>query len=145
MRKNKKLTKHFNLQDFTIYELPEQGKIELEVPQEYVDSLQHLCEQVLEPFRLHVRRELKIVCGFVTEELNEQLHGVGDSRHLYGEAADIEIPDRETGVKWFNWMKNHCPFDQIIWEHKRGAPPCIHVSCKRDNCDNRGMALRTPF
>lgn len=145
VRKNKKLSRYFKLEQFVKCEIAEQTGISNQIPEKYLPNLRNLCEQVLVPLRHHTRKDFKIVCGYLNKQLNELSHGVGESQHLYGEAADIEIPDIETGLKWFFWIKFNCEFDQLILEHKHDGSTCIHVSCKLDLKKNRLMVLRTPL
>lgn len=145
VRKNKKLSRYFKLEQFVKCEIAEQTGISNQIPEKYLPNLRNLCEQVLVPLRHHTRKDFNIVCGYLNKQLNELSHGVGESQHLYGEAADIEIPDIETGLKWFFWIKFNCEFDQLILEHKHNGSTCIHVSCKLDLELNRNMALRTPL
>lgn len=145
MRKNTRFSRYFNLRQFVKCEIGEQMGIENKIPEKYLPNLRNLCEQVLVPLRHHTRKDFNIVCGYLNKQLNELSHGVGESQHLYGEAADIEIPDIETGLKWFFWIKFNCEFDQLILEHKHNGSTCIHVSCKLDLKKNRLMVLRTPL
>lgn len=145
MRKNNRFSRYFKLQQFVKCEIAEQTGLSNQIPEKYLPNLRNLCEQVLDPLRHHTQKDFNIVCGFLTRELNALSHGVGESQHLYGEAADIEIPNIVTGLDWFFWIKYNCEFDQLILEHKHNGSVCIHVSCKLDMELNRNMALRTPL
>jgi hypothetical protein len=63
------------------------------------------------------------------------------SQHVKGEAADIRIPDRLTGMRWFAWLMENTTFDQLIWEHRRPSTCWIHVSCRKDLTLNRHQVL----
>ena len=45
-------------------------------------------------------------------------------------AADLCIDgDLKKGKKWFEWIKTHCEFDQLIWEkNPKTGSYWVHVS-----------------
>ena len=92
------------------------------------EALRQLCEHVLEPLRCRYGA-ITITSGYRCRKLNRVVGGAVNSQHLRGEAADIFIPSTETGRKYFEFIRYHTPFDQLIWE-PRGAlfPRWLHVS-----------------
>ena len=50
---------------------------------------------------------------------------------MTGEAADIVIPDKKTGLQWFEWMRTHLTYHQLIWETNSRGGSWIHVSYKQ--------------
>ena len=91
-------------------------------------ALRQLCQHVLEPLRCRYGAII-ITSGYRCLRLNRAVGGVPTSQHMRGEAADIFIPNLETGRKYFDFIKNNTTFDQLIWE-PRGAdvPRWLHVS-----------------
>jgi hypothetical protein len=85
---------------------------------------------VLEPLRVAMGEPIKIGSGFRCEALNKAVGGVYNSQHLKGQAADLCIDgDIKKGRKWFEYIKNHLPFDQLIWEKNHKTGSCwVHVS-----------------
>jgi hypothetical protein len=84
---------------------------------------------VLEPLRVAMGKPIKISSGYRCEKLNKAVGGVYNSQHLKGQAADIDIQgDMEFGRKIFDYIKNHLPFDQLIWEHTASGTYWVHVS-----------------
>jgi hypothetical protein len=72
---------------------------------------------------------IKIGSGFRCQQLNKAVGGVYNSQHLKGQAADLCIDgDLKKGRKWFNYIKDHLPFDQLIWEHNAKGNYWVHVS-----------------
>jgi hypothetical protein len=72
---------------------------------------------------------IKISSGFRCERLNRAVGGVSNSQHTKGQAADICIDgDLTKGRRWFDYIKTHLQFDQLIWEHDRSGTYWIHVS-----------------
>ena len=62
---------------------------------------------------------------------------------MKGEACDIRIADSATGNRWYSWMKENLPYDQLIKEcaHKSSNSFWIHVSLTRDDAKNRRQAF----
>ena len=86
--------------------------------------LMMLCEQVLEPLRLHCGI-ITITSGYRCPQLNLAVHGVPGSQHTLGEAADIFIPNEEILAKYRKFIESSCTFDQLILE-PRGTSPGNH-------------------
>ncbi len=92
-------------------------------------NLVYLTAYVLEPLRVAMGEPIKIGSGFRCQALNKAVGGVYNSQHMKGQAADLCIDgDRQKGRKWFNYIKNHLPFDQLIWEHNAKGTYWVHVS-----------------
>ena len=92
-------------------------------------NLVYLAAFVLEPLRVAMGRPINISSGFRCEQLNKAVGGVYNSQHLKGQAADINIEgDMAFGRKVFGYIKNHLPFDQLIWEHNAKGTYWVHVS-----------------
>ena len=92
-------------------------------------NLVYLCAYVLEPLRMAMGEPIKIGSGFRCQALNKAVGGVYNSQHMKGQAADLCIDgDIQKGRKWFNYIKNHLPFDQLIWEHNSKGTYWVHVS-----------------
>lgn len=92
-------------------------------------NLVYLCAFVLEPLRVAMGEPIKIGSGFRCQALNKAVGGVYNSQHLKGQAADLCIDgDRQKGRKWFNYIRDHLPFDQLIWEHNAKGTYWVHVS-----------------
>lgn len=126
--RDEQLSKHF-----TLWEMMRSGtavRLNIKnVPDEQEKAaLRQLCQHVLEPLRCRYGA-ITITSGYRCLRLNRAVGGVPTSQHMRGEAADIFIPNLETGRKYFDFIKNNTTFDQLIWE-PRGAdiPRWLHVS-----------------
>ena len=93
-------------------------------------NLVYLCAYVLEPLRMAMKEPIKIGSGFRCEALNKAVGGVSNSQHMKGQAVDLCIDgDIKKGKKWFEYIKNHLPFDQLIWEkNPKTGSYWVHVS-----------------
>ena len=93
-------------------------------------NLVYLAAYVLEPLRKAMGEPIKIGSGFRCQQLNKAVGGVSNSQHLTGQAADLCIDgDIPKGRKWFEYIRKHLPFDQLIWEKNPKTGSCwVHVS-----------------
>ena len=96
---------------------------------QHLINLVYLVEHVLEPLRTAMNQPIPISSGYRSKEVNQKVGGVWNSQHTRGQAADLTIGgDLEKGKKWFKWIKTHCDFDQLIWEHNAAGVYWVHVS-----------------
>ena len=137
-----KLSEHFDLNEFTRSATAERLHIDNSIPEELIPSLKNLCKQVLEPLRQHFGTPVVISSGYRCNQLNVKVGGAYASQHTLGEAADIVPPynQRQTPYTlkaWFDWLKDHTDFDQLILEHDSKGSYWIHVSCRKNRKANR--------
>lgn len=103
-----------------------------------VCNLCALVHHVLQPLRDAMNEPIKIGSGYRCTRLNQAVGGVGNSQHTKGEAADLCIDgDKVKGKRWFDWIKSHCEFDQLIWEHNSKGSYWVHVSFRSDGKNRR--------
>ncbi|MGN0256867.1 MAG: D-Ala-D-Ala carboxypeptidase family metallohydrolase [Bacteroides sp.] len=132
-----KLTKHFQLEEFTRSVTADllgiDNTLNPESPYDaiLIGNLRRLCEQVLEPLRAYANVPLYINSGYRSMILNRALGGAPYSNHISGCAADLRIPDESTGRDWFRWLQQHVKFDELIWESETPVTyPWIHIALK---------------
>lgn len=123
------LTKHFSLEELCASATAKARGIENKPTVQQIVSLVYLACYVLEPLREAMGEPIPISSGFRCEQLNRAVGGVSNSQHMKGQAADLCIGgDLEKGKRWFNYIKTHLNFDQLIWEHSRSGTYWVHVS-----------------
>jgi hypothetical protein len=109
-----------------------------------VDEVCALCalvHHVLQPLRDAMQEPIKIGSGYRCPRLNKAVGGVTNSQHMKGQAADLCIDgDKVKGKRWFDWIKAHCQFDQLIWEHNAKGSYWVHVSYRADG-QNRQQVI----
>ena len=126
---NTPVTMHFTIEEIYPSEKAKTLGIDNKPSTQKMINLVYLCAFVLEPLRVAMGRPIKISSGYRCEKLNKEVGGVYNSQHLKGQAADIDIQgDMEFGRKIFEYIKNHLPFDQLIWEHTASGTYWVHVS-----------------
>ena len=127
------ISKNFTLEELCASETAKAKDIRNNPGQTDIINLCALVHNVLQPLRNWWGRPIKIGSGFRSLALNNAVGGVSNSQHMRGEAADLCIEgDLKQGREWFNWIKNHCDFDQLIWEHNAKGSYWVHVSYRAD-------------
>ena len=128
-----KISKNFTLEELCASETAKAKGIRNEPGQSDVVNLCALVHKVLQPLRAAMGEPIKIGSGYRSLALNNAVGGVRNSQHMRGEAADLCIDgDIQKGKRWFDWIKLHCPFDQLIWEHNSKGSYWVHVSYRAD-------------
>jgi hypothetical protein len=110
---------------------------------EQLGNLKLVCTNIFDKVREHFGKPIGISSGFRSIELNTRIGGSKSSQHMEGKALDIDA-DIHGGLnnkELFDWIKNNCTFDQLIWEFgSENAPSWVHVSFNKEG--NRGQILR---
>ena len=128
-----RISKNFTLEELTASATAKAKGIRNEPGQTDIVNLCGLVHNVLQPLRKWWGKEVKIGSGYRSLALNRAVGGVSNSQHMKGEAADLCIDgDMKKGNRWFEWIKTHCQFDQLIWEHNAKGTYWVHVSYRAD-------------
>ena len=124
------ISKNFTLEELTASATATAKGIRNNPGQTDIINLCALVHKVLQPLREAMGHPIKIGSGFRSLALNLAVGGVSNSQHMRGEAADLCIDgDIQKGKRWFEWIKTHCEFDQLIWEKNPKTGSCwVHVS-----------------
>ena len=127
---NTPVTMHFSIEEMYASDTAKRLGINNKPSTQQMINLVYLCAYVLEPLRVAMGEPIKIGSGFRSQALNKAVGGVYNSQHLKGQAADLCIDgDIKKGKKWFNYIKDYLPFDQLIWEHNpKTGSYWVHVS-----------------
>ena len=128
------ISKNFTLEELTASATATAKGIRNNPGQTDIINLCALVHKVLQPLREAMGHPIKIGSGFRSLALNQAVGGVSNSQHMRGEAADLCIDgDIQKGKQWFNWIKTHCEFDQLIWEkNPKTGNYWVHVSYRAD-------------
>ena len=113
------------------------------VPDEFTfETMQITAEHVFEPVRKHFNEPIYISSFYRCEELNKAIGGSSKSQHCKGEAIDIDdVYSKATNADFFNYIKDHLHYDQLIWEFGDDTnPDWVHVSYSLGN--NRMRILK---
>lgn len=132
------ISKNFGLDEFTKSAKAKQLGINNEPDVTALMNIQELVNKVLQPLRDGLGVPIIITSGYRSPALNAAIGGATNSQHMKGEAADIKSNDN---ARMFNYIKNHLPYDQLIWEAgDDDQPDWVHVSYK--GVGNRKQILR---
>jgi len=128
------ISKNFTLEEMTASATAKAKGIKNTPGQTEVLNLAALVHNVLQPLRTWWGKEVKIGSGFRCPALNKAVGGAATSQHLTGQAADLCIDgDMEKGQRWFRYIRDHLPFDQLIWEkNPKTGSYWVHVSYRAD-------------
>ena len=122
------MTDNFSLRELTYSQTAIKNGIP-NIPKDpsVLENLKALCENVLEPLRAGLKCPIKISSGYRSAELNKLIGGAKASQHNIGQAADIDLDDKNAEV--FLYIVKNIDFDQIIWEFGDDEnPDWVHVS-----------------
>lgn len=125
--------------NFTLAELTNSSMHLPNVPTEAdIARLQALVTHVLQPLRDLYGHPICINSGFRSVAVNRAVGGAHNSQHCTGEAADLDAVDN---AQLFHLIRQHLPFDQLIWESgNKRQPAWVHVSYSTKH--NRKEVLR---
>ena len=138
-----KLSNNFSLEEFEHSEVAIASGIKNKAPEEAINNLKKLCENVLEPLRQYLNKPIRILSGYRCEELNNAVNGVEKSQHLTGCAADITV-ENIPHPELFEIIKNNFKFDQLILEYVQSNNPYsgwVHVSWNENKNRNKCLKL----
>ena len=124
------ITMHFSIEELYASKTARDKGINNKPSVREMVNLVYLAAYVLEPLRKAMGEPIKIGSGFRCQQLNKAVGGVSNSQHLTGQAADLCIDgDIHKGRNWFEYIRKHLPFDQLIWEKNPKTGSCwVHVS-----------------
>ena len=126
---NTPVTMHFTIEELCASDTAKAKGISNKPNMQQMINLVYLAAYVLEPLRVAMDESIKISSGFRSEALNKAVGGAFNSQHKKGQAADLCIDGNiEKGKRWFEYIKKHLPFDQLIWEHDKKGTYWVHVS-----------------
>lgn len=110
---------------------------------EQLGNLKLVCTNIFDKVREHFGVPIGISSAYRSYELNQRIGGSKSSLHMQGMALDIDgdIHGGVSNKEIFEYIKNNCIFDQLIWEFgSENAPSWVHVSYNKNG--NRGQILR---
>ena len=136
-----KLTPHFTLDEMVKSQTALRLGLDNTPDPDEMESLLALCENVLEPVRIHWAKPVVINSGFRSLRVNRAIGSRDSSQHAKGEAADIEIPGIDNLVLYY-WIAEELDFDQLILEFYNGEPSSGWVHVSYVGLENRNQTLR---
>lgn len=124
-----KLSDHFTLEEMVRSATATANKIDNTPGQAEIDWLKYLCVYVLEPLRKHMGRPISISSGYRCPRVNTLVGGVKNSQHMYGQAADIRILNKQDGDKIFAYLKSNKYVSKALYERSKSTGArWIHIA-----------------
>lgn len=139
-RKNLMLSPHFSYEEMTRSAWAEENGVDNTPDDLQLAGLINLCWKLGEPLR-ETFGPIRVNSGFRCQAVNEGVHGVGNSKHLSGEAMDIYLPSEKLGKEYFLFIQKNVDFDQLLFEHNRNGAIWIHCSVCLNPKENRHMSI----
>ena len=133
-----KLSKNFDLSEFTKSETAIKNKIQNVPKVEQIINMVRLCDNCLQKIRDNYNRPVVITSGFRSLALNALIGSKSSSQHTKGEACDFYV-DGYAKYAVFCWCKDNLKFDQLIFENIKDKGCWIHISY--NHYKNRNQAL----
>lgn len=134
------LSPHFTLHELVASQTATRKGIkeQFEPPQEIIDNLKSLCENLLEKLRaMNGNKPLHLSSCYRCPALNTAVGGAANSQHVKGEAADIDFGSKSLNAEFFTKIKaSSIDFDQLLNEFDFSW---VHISLKKAN--NRKQVL----
>jgi hypothetical protein len=142
------ISDHITYKEATESETAEKLGIDNTPSDEILGVMKITALKVFEPIRRFWKCPIWISSFFRCPEVNEALgksplKASKNSQHMAGEAMDIDaqVLGNITNRQVFEYIRDNCRFDQLIWEEgDDNEPEWVHVSYKANA--NRMMVLR---
>ena len=140
-----KLTDHFSLKEFTDSAKAQKLGIENKPTLEHIKNLKRLSEK-LEIVREGLNKIITITSGYRCPALNKAVGGEKTSKHLEGNAADINVSIslREV-MNYCIKNKDKINYDKIIYETGKEGENWIHFQQLNDESKHRKLAIRGKY
>ena len=109
-----------------------------------VDNLKKTAEKIFQPIRDYFKAPIYVSSMYRCERLNAMIGGTPHSKHITGQAIDIDNDGTDISNKdIFNYIKDNLDFDVLIWEFGDDSPNWIHCSYVPNL--NRKLVFRNKF
>lgn len=119
------LSPHFTLAEMTRSATASRRGLDNTPSPAVIAALKGLCENVLEPVRLHFGRPVIVTSGYRSPEVNRAARGARNSQHTRGQAADFTVPG-VGNLDLCQWIMRNLNYDQLIYEF--GEAGWVHCS-----------------
>jgi zinc D-Ala-D-Ala carboxypeptidase len=102
-----------------------------------IDNAKEVCINILDK----IPHAFFITSFYRCKRLNRAIGGSATSDHMDGCAVDIDSQNDLNNKLIFDWIKDNCTFDQLIWEFGDNEhPDWVHVSYRKTG--NRNQVLK---
>ena len=137
-----KLSNNFSLNEMVKSQTAERKGINNNPNEDQIESLQALCNNLLQPIREHFDKVVSVSSGFRSAELCQAIGSSVNSQHAKGQAADFEIFGI-SNQELAHYIDKNLDYDQLIleyWKPDEKNSGWVHCSYKKEGT-NRGSKL----
>lgn len=134
-----KISKKYSIADVTRSDTAtRRGFTEQFTPeQRVIDNAKLVCENILDK----IPYPFFISSFYRCPRLNKAIGGSATSDHMEGCAVDIDSQNNLSNKHIFEWIRDNCDFDQVIYEFGNETnPDWVHVSFRK--IGNRKQVLK---
>jgi zinc D-Ala-D-Ala carboxypeptidase len=128
----KPISKHITYEEATRSEKATQLGLKNDPNEEQLICMQNVAEHIFEPLREYFKVPIYISSFFRSIEVNHEVGGAQTSKHLLGQAMDIDADmfGKITNKQIFDYIRLNLDFDQLIDEAigKDGTGGWVHCS-----------------
>ena len=110
-----RLSANFTLAELVKSQTAERCGIDNNPDKEHIQSLQKLCDNILQPVRDYFQKPVTISSGYRSPELSQKIGSSSRSQHCKGQAADFEVPG-VSNKELADFINENLSFDQVILE-----------------------------
>ena len=138
-----KLSNNFSLNEMVKSQTAERKGINNNPNEDQIESLQALCNNLLQPIREHFDKVVSVSSGFRSAELCIAIGSSINSQHAKGQAADFEIFG-VSNQELAHYIDKNLDYDQLIleyWKPDEKNSGWVHCSYKNKD-DNRKQFLK---
>ena len=137
----KNISTHISLEEATNSPTAKRLGFANKPTEDHIKNMEALATTIFEVLRKGLGdHPIRITSFYRSEESNKAVGGATASQHCKGEAMDLQGVNA-TNAEVFEYIKDHLPFDQMIWEFGTNVEPAwVHVSYSRKS--NRGKVLK---
>lgn len=131
-----KISEHITYREATESFTAERLDVKNEPTDEQLEVMKVTAKKVFEPVRRFWKVPIWITSFFRTAEVNAGIPGSKGSQHMDGEAIDMDaqVYGHISNRQIFEYIRDNCIFDQLIWEEGTDEEPAwVHVSYRAGN------------
>lgn len=138
---SKTISENISFKEATFSNTAKRLKIKNEPLETHLTNMKTVAEKCFQPLREWAEHPIRVNSFYRCAELNTAIRGSINSQHCKGQAIDISSLGEKSNRELFEWIKENCDFDQMIWEFGDDKNPAwVHVSYKSEG--NRKQVLR---
>jgi hypothetical protein len=144
---SKTISENISFKEATFSNTAKRLKIKNEPLETHLTNMKTVAEKCFQPLREWAEHPIRVNSFYRCAELNTAIRGSINSQHCKGQAIDISSLGEKSNRELFEWIKENCDFDQMIWEFggdpnlENTNPKWIHISYVNKK-SNRNRILR---